>query len=245
MRRDLFVEVEDSLASVSPQLRRSVHGNIELLRAADIFSIGALAAAIENPDQDSRVRLAACDLLGRLGLSIQRAAAALLEAMENAETDDLVWEAAKGLAAVGATDLAEAVIPMLEDSSSQRAAAAAWLVGALRFQAGASSLRVLLGSASAPTLVRAHAAEALGVLKCGDALQQLLSALEDPSAEVRYWAAYALGELGDARALLALKRLASSDKGEVKSLGSVSEEASRAIENIRRRGGREEPYSDG
>ena len=45
------------------------------------------------------------------------------------------------------------------------------------------------------------AAEALADLRDGRAVAPLLAALEDPAAEVRYWAAFALGELGDPQAL--------------------------------------------
>jgi HEAT repeat protein len=86
--------------------------------------------------------------------------------------------------------------------------------------------------------VRAHAAEALGHLadRLGDreseVLAALLHALRDPSAEVRFWAAFALGNLGDEAAIPALERLAARDTESVPGWWSIRKEANDSIKQI-------------
>ena len=79
--------------------------------------------------------------------------------------------------------------------------------------------------------VRAHAAEALGHMadrlgaREGDVLAALLRSLTDPSAYVRFWSAFALGNLGDPRAIPALERLAERDTQSVPGWWSIRKEA--------------------
>jgi len=60
----------------------------------------------------------------------------------------------------------------------------------------------------------------------------LLTALDDSSKDVRFWCAFALGEMAEKRAIPSLKRLVASDKRIVKGFHSVAKEAADAIENI-------------
>ena len=86
--------------------------------------------------------------------------------------------------------------------------------------------------------VRAHAAEALGHMadrlgaREGDVLAALLRSLTDPSAYVRFWSAFALGNLGDPRAIPALERLAERDTQSVPGWWSIRKEALDSIEQI-------------
>ena len=60
----------------------------------------------------------------------------------------------------------------------------------------------------------------------------LIGTLQDASSEVRFWSAFALGQLGDARAIPALEQLAMRDKTAVANWGTVREEALDAITQI-------------
>jgi HEAT repeat protein len=116
---------------------------------------------------------------------------------------------------------------------------AAWALG---FQSqghhAAGSLLRTLADLDEEADVRAHAAEAIGHLadRLGerepDALAALLHALRDPSAEVRFWAAFALGNLGDEAAIPALERLAARDVESVPGWWSVRKEANDSIAQI-------------
>jgi HEAT repeat protein len=86
--------------------------------------------------------------------------------------------------------------------------------------------------------VRAHAAEALGHMadrlgeREGDVLAALLRSLTDASAYVRFWSAFALGNLGDPRAIPALERLAERDTHSVPGWWSIRKEALDSIGQI-------------
>jgi HEAT repeat protein len=86
--------------------------------------------------------------------------------------------------------------------------------------------------------VRAHAAEALGHMadrlgeREADVLAALLRSLTDTSAYVRFWSAFALGNVGDPRAIPALERLAERDTQSVPGWWSIRKEALDSIEQI-------------
>jgi len=65
-------------------------------------------------------------------------------------------------------------------------------------------------------------------------VEPLIHALSDPDAKVRREAAWALGVIGDVRALPELERVAQEDTGETL-WGSVVEAAREAAERIRQR----------
>lgn len=110
----------------------------------------------------------------------------------------------------------------------------------------------LLDNGQIPTHVRGVAAEGLGNLMGGcfgdagtipqerhAAALSLTSVLRDPEPEVRFWAAFALGNLGNEPATLpALRAIAGKDEGRFGNWWTVGEEASDAIDRIE---GREPP----
>jgi len=73
--------------------------------------------------------------------------------------------------------------------------------------------------------VRGEAAEALAHCHRKESHDVLLAGLLDPSKEVRFWCAFALGEMGDRRAIPTLKRIVATDKRIVKGWYSVAKEA--------------------
>lgn len=80
--------------------------------------------------------------------------------------------------------------------------------------------------------VRGEAAEALAHCHRRKSHDVLLAGLRDPSKDVRFWCAFALGEMAEKRAVPALKRLVATDSRIVKGFRSVAKEADDAIENI-------------
>jgi HEAT repeat protein len=85
----------------------------------------------------------------------------------------------------------------------------------------------------------AQAAEALQCSHEPRAIGPLIEALRDASAEVRFWAAFALGELGGlgtpgvSEAVPELERLAATDQEVVPGWWSVSKEAADALDRLR------------
>ena len=68
-----------------------------------------------------------------------------------------------------------------------------------------------------------------------DAGQVLVNVLTDPSAEVRFWSAFALGSMRYRAALPALQKLARTDKEMFSNWWTVGEEAADAVDTIQRR----------
>ena len=80
--------------------------------------------------------------------------------------------------------------------------------------------------------VRGEAAEALSHYHRRKSHDVLLTGLRDSSKDVRFWCAFALGEMAEKRAIPSLKHLVASDRRIVKGFYSVAREAGDAIENI-------------
>jgi HEAT repeat protein len=114
---------------------------------------------------------------------------------------------------------------------------AAWALGFLNDEEAASALLRTLGDRKDEADVRAYAAEALGHMAPhsphDEALAALLRALNDPAPEIRFWSAFALGNLGDERAIPALQQLAARDSESVPGWWSIRKEALDSIEQIK------------
>ena len=82
--------------------------------------------------------------------------------------------------------------------------------------------------------VRGYAAETLAHGHRKRSHSVLLKELSDASKDVRFWCAFALGEMAEQRAVAALERLVATDKRVVNGVHSVAKEAADAIENIQR-----------
>jgi HEAT repeat protein len=83
------------------------------------------------------------------------------------------------------------------------------------------------------TRVRGEAAEALAHCHRLKSHDVLLRGLADPSKHVRFWCAFALGEMAEKRAIPFLEHLVKQDGRMVKGFHSVAKEAADAIRNIR------------
>jgi hypothetical protein len=230
---DLYSGIETRLGQLPEEVARTTREHIQLARQAGLASVEGLAEAIEGTAVDLATQLAACDLLGRLGVSYRRSAESVANLLASTEKRELLWESARALALMRAGYVVEILLTHLESTNPERGAATAWTLGRLGNPSSVQPLRAVLRNTKAQRDLRAHAAEALGALASNDAVPDLIAALEDSSAEVRYWAAYALGQIGDPEALPALERLAQKDHRAIGTLGSVAEEASSAVELIR------------
>ena len=129
-------------------------------------------------------------------------------ALENGEDEGLVWEAAKALVRLRAEHATPTLMRLLARSSPSKQAAAAWVLGWLGAPAAISSLRAAAMNPDLAVNVRAHATEALGVMQAHEAVPDLITTLSSESAELRYWAAYSLGQLGDPVSIPELERVA-------------------------------------
>ncbi len=109
-----------------------------------------------------------------------------------------------------------------------------------RFLRIAAALTAILADTTESPLVRGSAAEALGDIGhftnfapfIATAFDPLIAALRDPAAEVRLFAAFSLGKLGDPRAIPALQAVA-KDRARVRGFGTVGKDAREAFAELR------------
>jgi HEAT repeat protein len=92
----------------------------------------------------------------------------------------------------------------------------------------------MLSTVELSETVRAHAAEALGVIGAPEATGSLIAALSDASPEVRYWSVYALGMIQATAAIEAIQRIAQLDSGVTATGFRVADEAKWALTQIAR-----------
>lgn len=212
--------------------RRAFKQAQNLIRAGAI-SFEAMLSLIRDARAPTDVRATASWFAGRLGK--KSAAGALLSAMGSGETR-LIWEAASGLACLGAKRSRGPLIKELKHGKqADLRAAAAYALGYIGGVGVTAALLTALGDNREPEPVRAYAAEALGNIRDASACRGLVRALSDASAQVRFWSCFALGQVGCQGALRQLRRIAATDHDEVPGWWSVSKEASDAINQIRRR----------
>jgi HEAT repeat protein len=225
-----FPTALNSLIEQAPQDSRvAFKRDVELILHSGITTPELLCQAPSDPNLPLEVRAAACWALGRLGG--QKADHALLDALNSAERQ-LSFEAAKSLVALSSKSSVPGIREtLLVGANPHNRAAAAYTLGMLGDNGAVQSLIDLLNSEDDAD-VRSHAAEALGYLGDEVAVDSLLKALNDTAPEMRFWSAFALGQIRDPRAVPQLQRLASTDKASLPGLGSISEEALNALRRI-------------
>jgi HEAT repeat protein len=148
---------------------------------------------------------------------------------------ETVWEAAKELEAL-ATDLASSLISLLRNAEHVTSrAAAAYVLGFGQFADARTDLEQALDNHEEDAHVRGHAAEALAYIQCKESVDALLRNLKDEDLGVKYWCTFALGRLGDGRALPALRNLAENVGDQMYEQHSLHTEALDAIDAINER----------
>ncbi len=180
-----------------------------------------LAALLNEPPPDARVRKAVADAVGKLGddhASMREAAAALVKWVQQDQSYDTRAAALKSLGKLKATESVSAIMAALPTPSQHD-----------RIRQGALEALGSLGQGQAITLVRQYAGEAygqrtratailaLGQLWGSDAdgvISSLASMLTDRDARVRSSAAEALALINDPRATSALESAQGAARGD-------------------------------
>jgi HEAT repeat protein len=98
----------------------------------------------------------------------------------------------------------------------EKRVAAAYTLGFLRDRRAAKALVQVLSNRRRSPRLRGQAAEALGYLFIFRpdrlAFATLLEGLEDPSSEVRFWSIFAIGQMGNRKAIPVLAKISQKDK---------------------------------
>jgi HEAT repeat protein len=227
------------LEAMSEAGRLETEAGLRLLDERGVYDKGDLHRALYDETETSHVREVAAWILGRAG--DRRDSTTLARSLEDLEPSAIRRAAVEALGLLPGPAANDALISRLdEDPEHEVRAAAAAALGTLR--KGADALCRRLADANEDDEIRGFSAEALGhVLAHGPRsvkpLEILRAALNDPSPNVRFWAAFALGEAGDMDDVPRLQQL-EADAAEVFGGATVADEARESIKQIRARAAR-------
>jgi HEAT repeat protein len=151
----------------------------------------------------------------------------------NGRTQIAAFEAAKFLYDKAEPELEFTLVRVLKNGRRPfNRAAAAYVLQMVTTARTLAALERTVSDTSESPRVRGEAAEALAHSHRRKSHDVLLKNLADKSKDVRFWCAFALGQMGEQRAIPALQRLAETDRRVVKGFHSVSQEALDALNNI-------------
>jgi len=196
--------------------------------APSIQELRALAGNADAPPHARARAVWALRLLG--GRNLRTILRGLLQ--ERVDSSLLQWEICKGIVEINFRGVAATLAAALSDRSLAGREAVVWALGFVGRKKDRLLLEGVLRDRTEPSRIRGEAAEALGNLASRDSVPALISGLRDRSSIVRFWCAYALGEIGDPSAVGSLK-IRSGDRSKVHGLGTVGAEARRALRKIR------------
>ncbi len=224
--------IMEAIQSLPEELRATAESDFRWLeshaRGSELSAQG-LARLVADPTEPSRARAVGAWIIGLIRES--SLAPVLGQVLRSGAPAEVLWEGAKALCALGRGGALFRELLMGADAEARRVAA--YALGCLRERSAEEDLcRVLESAAEAPA-VKGQAAEALGYLALESSLPCLLRAAHDPSPEVRFWTAFALGQIGSHEGEPVLEQLAETDHASVEGWGKVSAEAAMALETIR------------
>lgn len=225
------------VARIAPETRAAANADVAWVLAAGIRTQDELLACITDAHARAEVRAAACWLLGVL--AAPGAVLPLHSALHDADPR-VRQAAARALGELGDVTSTRALLDALErETVGEVRCAVVYALGLLGDERALEPLLLVLRGTGEQAQTRAMAAEALADLRLARAIDPLIAALSDPEPQVRFFTVFALGEIGDERALPELLRLAEGEHADhtvVPGYSSVAEEAARAINAIRARG---------
>lgn len=221
-----------AVRQVDPTSQPGMAAKAGLLLLAGVNDFGKLLSAAVDEELDTELRVIACWFLSRLGDN-DAALSPLLKCLRDRDPV-LKSEAARALGTIGS---AKAALPLISavqsDASDEVRFYSIYALGLIGDDIAVEPLVAVLMDLSQVARVRGMAAETLSRFRGDRVVSTLTSCLSDSLAEVRYWAAYALGELGASQALSELSRLANTDHEMTLEGESVSDEAAEAVRKIR------------
>ena len=206
--------------------------NIAYLRRKKISTTQAVFEALESPSTGARDIALLCWALARLRM---RGSSHHLVNLLRSHREDIWMPAATALSELNDQQVLQALIELLKTArETKRRMAAAY---ALSFMKAGRAPGALLAAfrTDASVGVRSQAAEGLGNHWYRPALNDLIRGLKDRSASVRFWCVFALGKIGDARALPFLRRIAKRNSGRMPRYGLVRKEAQEMIKAIQQK----------
>ncbi|MCY1063977.1 HEAT repeat domain-containing protein [Nannocystis sp. RBIL2] len=221
-------KMEAIVRQLLAESRASAQQDLDRLWQAGVKTYDDLLA-FAGSEHEADLRETACWYLARLGN--QRAFPTLARCLA-AESVELRGGAARWLGILGGDDAIARLVQCLEsDPDSYVRMYAAHALGVIADKRAFEALRAALHRPGEAPHVRGMAAESLACIFDPRGIDELLLVLDDPSAEVRYWAVFALGQLGDASLIPWLRPLL-ADHECPPGLIPISEEVAETIEEL-------------
>lgn len=218
--------------NASEHVSQRFEEDIQLIYSNNIDTYENLLRAINDPSFSIRIREVACWLAARIG---DEDSISALEIASNDQSSIVRRQAIQALGELGfATPQVVLILKraLFKDDDVEVRKMAAYSLGMLASDDGLNSLIDTLGNKSENPGVRGMAAEALISFRNPSTIPLLITCLADEAPEVRFWSAFALGQLGAGEALSELQRLVEEDHDEIPGWHSVSQEAADAIKAI-------------
>jgi HEAT repeat protein len=238
MRLDDREYFQTQLSKVMGNAPIELRSHFEQSRATiarlNIDSFDMLLNILQNPQIDETSRLDACWIAGQLGN--KKLTKALLSLFNESSTK-LVWQAAQSLRCLQSKKALSPLLNILRQNENfEKRQAAVYALGALPDTTAIQALMETLIDKNENAKVRGQAAETLAFIGKGwpQVISSLLSVLQDEEVEVRFWSLYTLGQLGSLEIIPPIEKLI-DDETILSDWGSVSSEASSAIEQIKSR----------
>jgi hypothetical protein len=151
----------------------------------------------------------------------------------NSRSIDKVWEAGQAIWADPDPALLRGMIWTLRHGRAEHnRVEAAYGLRIMPGRAGVATCECVLSNKSESTHVRAYVAETLADRRRPASHNVLLRNLKSPSAEIRFWCAFGLGQMRERKALPMLRWLADTDHRVVRGWWAVSRESRDAIAEI-------------
>ncbi len=231
MSNDFKLKLQAIVEQIGSEYRSQTQKNIDSVLETGAVCDDDWLAILENRDIDVDIRKTVCWTLSRL--EDKRALPSILLALKDQDSS-LRSEAAIALGTLFCPEAVPHLISvLLEDETVEVRTTAAYGLGALRDTRAVEHLIHTLENQNEDPRVRGQAAEALGDIRDTRSIVPLIAALKDASVEVRFWAIFALGQLGDAQVIPELERLVATDESILPNWGTIKDEAVAAIQNIR------------
>ncbi len=223
---------QSRLLVLLPEVHREAAArDLEVLAQQGIRSRADLIQALQDAATPVVIQRICCWLVGQL--RDRELVQPILVLMARTVDEKLTWECGKALGQIQDTSVIPTLANLLLSSAeSFRRAAAAHALGSLEEPSAVAALRSALRLSDLAPNVRGMAAEALGLQRSREAVDDLIQCLQDAAPEVRYWSAYALGQIGDQLAMSPLRHVAESDHVTVEPWGTVAECAREALGEI-------------
>jgi HEAT repeat protein len=218
---------------VVPKYREGCRAEIQRLLDLGIRGPAGLLRLVTDSGQEQSLRAIACRAYWVLGQrqGWRQLVKVLREDSDSGLVNDIVW----ALSALKPHGLGRVTIDALKRGRGpHNRLSAASLLGKIRYRAAVPALIRAVRDTSEDVDVRGEAAEALAYIGDRRSSADLIAALSDRRAEVRFWAAFALATVGDDAAIPHLERLV-DDTIPIPQFGTVGKEARDAIKAINSR----------